>query len=290
MLLGLVLAGLRPVWVRPGVDAATGLPGAVPAAAVSRALADHPGAVAVMVGDPSYVGTTGDVGGLAAVAHEAGVPLVVDAAWGAHFGLHPALPPHPLAAGADAMVISAHKTLPAVSQAAVVLARRRPARRREARAGVRGDAHDEPRGGHPGEHRRRPCLLERAGEELGGGSSAGGARTAPAPRPCRGSRCRRSGVDAAKLVVLLPGTGARASRWRRTCIEAGFPVELADRDTIVAMVNDRGQRHAVATFAAALVGRSSGTRRPAPGRSRRGLVRGARAGAGPRGRRSSRPP
>jgi len=33
------------------------------------------------------------------------VPLVVDAAWAAHYGFHPALPPHALAAGADAMVI-----------------------------------------------------------------------------------------------------------------------------------------------------------------------------------------
>src|SRR5207245_9191077 len=110
-------------WVRPAVDPAVGRPGAVPVADVEQALARHPRAVAVVVGDPSYVGTTGDVPGLAAAAHAAGVPLVVDAAWGAHFGLHPALPPHALAAGADAMVISAHKTLPAVSQAAVVLAR-----------------------------------------------------------------------------------------------------------------------------------------------------------------------
>lgn len=44
LLLGIVLAGLRPVWVRPEPDAATGLPGAVPVAAVETALAAHPGA------------------------------------------------------------------------------------------------------------------------------------------------------------------------------------------------------------------------------------------------------
>ena len=74
------VAGLRPVWLRPAVDAALGLPGAVPVEAVEEALSRHPGAVAVVVGDPSYVGTTGDVRGLAAAAHAAGVPLVVDAA------------------------------------------------------------------------------------------------------------------------------------------------------------------------------------------------------------------
>ena len=123
VLLGLVLAGLTPVWVRPDVDPATGLPLGVAPATVARALDEHPDARAVLVGDPSYVGTVGDVAGLAEAAHAHGVPLVVDAAWAAHFGFHPDLPPHALQAGADAMVVSAHKTLPAWSQAALVLAR-----------------------------------------------------------------------------------------------------------------------------------------------------------------------
>src|ERR1700760_1098329 len=117
LLLGLVLAGLRPVWVRPEVDPASGLPGAVPVTAVRS------GVRAVFLGDPSYVGTISDLAGHAAAAHQAGVPLIVDAAWAAHQGFHPGFPPHALAAGADAMVTSAHKTLPAWSQGALVLAR-----------------------------------------------------------------------------------------------------------------------------------------------------------------------
>jgi lysine decarboxylase len=56
---------------------------------VRAALASHPQACAVFLGDPSYVGTTGDLAGHAEAAHEAGVPLVVDAAWAAHLGFHP---------------------------------------------------------------------------------------------------------------------------------------------------------------------------------------------------------
>jgi len=70
-----------------------------------------------------YVGTIANLAGHAQVAHAAGVPLIVDAAWAAHFGFHPDLPPHAIAAGADAMVTSAHKALPAYTQAALVLAR-----------------------------------------------------------------------------------------------------------------------------------------------------------------------
>jgi arginine decarboxylase len=44
LLIGLVLAGLSPVWVRPEVDAATGLPLGVAPASVRRALTEHPDA------------------------------------------------------------------------------------------------------------------------------------------------------------------------------------------------------------------------------------------------------
>src|SRR6266566_714477 len=125
LLLGLVLAGLRPVWVLPERDPGTGLPGAVAVRTVRDALAAHPGACAVFLGDPSYVGTTGDLAGHADAAHEAGVPLIVDAAWAAYLGFHPDLPPHAIAAGADGMVTSAHKALPASTQGALVLARTR---------------------------------------------------------------------------------------------------------------------------------------------------------------------
>src|SRR3954462_3204 len=68
LLLGLVLAGLPPVWGPPAVDPSPALPLGVPVAAVEQALADHPAAVAVFLGDPSYVGTVGDLRGHAAVA------------------------------------------------------------------------------------------------------------------------------------------------------------------------------------------------------------------------------
>ena len=123
LLLGLVLAGLRPVWVRPELDPASGLPAGVAVQAVRDALTEHSDACAVFLGDPTYVGTISDLAGHAEVAHDAGVPLVVDAAWAAHLGFHPELPPHAIAAGADAMVTSAHKALPAYTQGALVLAR-----------------------------------------------------------------------------------------------------------------------------------------------------------------------
>ncbi len=86
-------------------------------------LAAHPNARAVFLVEPSYVGTIGDMPSIIDIAHRAGVPVIVDQAWGAHLGVIRGYPPHALALGADAMVFSAHKTLPAYSQAAVVAAR-----------------------------------------------------------------------------------------------------------------------------------------------------------------------
>ncbi len=232
--------------------------------AVEQALARHPRAVAVVVGDPSYVGTVGDVRGLAATAHAAGVPLVVDAAWGGHFGLHPALPPHALAAGADAMVISAHKTLPAVSQAAVVLARTTtsgglldPGRLDRA---AEATATTSPAGAILASTDAARALLARSGLELAEGLVARVAaardrlRAVAGLRVLEGRLADGSAVEAGKLVVQLAGTGAHGVAVEDDLLAAGFPVELADRDTVVAVVTIADDDATVAEFADSLAG------------------------------------
>ena len=83
-----------------------------------------------------------------ACARTAGVPLLVDGAWGAHLGFHPDLPQHALALGADALVLSTHKTLPAFTQSALLLARARVARPAPHGRGVRPAQHHQPVGRH----------------------------------------------------------------------------------------------------------------------------------------------
>jgi lysine decarboxylase len=76
-------------------------------------------------------------------------------------------------------------------------------------------------------------------------------------------------VDAAKLVVLLPGTGADGVAVESDLLDAGFPVEMADRDTIVAIVtiaDDPADAAAFVDAMAASVERRRGTPRAvAPG-------------------------
>ena len=69
---------------------------------------------------PTYYGMAADIAGLAEVAHAAGMPLVVDQAWGPHFGFHNALPAPALAQGADAMLTSTHKIAGSLTQSAML--------------------------------------------------------------------------------------------------------------------------------------------------------------------------
>jgi arginine decarboxylase len=61
-----------------------------------------------------------DVPGCAEVAHAAGAALVVDQAWGPHFGFHPALPESALRQGADAVLTSTHKIVGSLTQSAML--------------------------------------------------------------------------------------------------------------------------------------------------------------------------
>ena len=253
MLLGLVLAGLEPVWVRPEVDPMHGLPLGVTAAALESALTTAPDAKAVFIGDPSYVGTVGDVRALATVAHRHGIPLVVDAAWGAHLGFHPRLPPHALQAGADALVTSAHKALPAWSQGALVLARTGRIGRAQFDAAVEATATTSPSGAILASIDAARALLQREGEALLGPviDAVATARTRLAMVPGL-TVLDGPSVDPTRLVLVLPGTGADGNEVEADLLARGLPVEMADRDTIVAMVTMADRPEGIDELAGAL--------------------------------------
>jgi arginine decarboxylase len=117
---GLVLSGMRPTFVAPQLDSELGIAHGLTPESLAAGLDETPGAVAAMVVSPTYFGACADVAGLAAVAHERGVPLVVDEAWGAHLHFHPDLPADALASGADLVTSSTHKIVGSLTQAAML--------------------------------------------------------------------------------------------------------------------------------------------------------------------------
>ncbi len=256
VLLGLVLAGLRPVWVRPPIHRETGLPLGIEPSTVAEALQRHPDACAVVVTSPSYVGTCADVSALSDVTRAAGVPLVVDAAWGAHLGSHPDLPPHPFAAGADAVVASAHKTLPALNQGAVVLARTRRLDPERLDRAMEATATTSPSGAILAGVDAAMALMAARGEQLTGALLERARRARDVLRAVPGlvvpDGTGLGAFDGAKLVLLLAGTGADGLAVDQDLTGQGFALEMADRDLLVPMVTVADDEQAVADLARAL--------------------------------------
>jgi arginine/lysine/ornithine decarboxylase len=108
---GLVLSGARPRFIEHDVLPECGALGVSPAA-LARALEAKPQAAAVLLTRPSYYGIARDITEHVAICRRHGVPLIVDEAHGGHFHFLPeGGPPPALAAGADLVVQSWHKTL-----------------------------------------------------------------------------------------------------------------------------------------------------------------------------------
>ncbi|MCA0454466.1 MAG: aminotransferase class I/II-fold pyridoxal phosphate-dependent enzyme [Chloroflexi bacterium] len=117
---GLILSGANPVYVPPVSHPQVEFPLAVAVDTVADLLRQHPEAKAIQITSPNYYGYLSDVGGLARLAHDHGIPLLVDEAHGAHLPFHPDLPPSAIQVGADLVVQSSHKTLGALTQAALL--------------------------------------------------------------------------------------------------------------------------------------------------------------------------
>jgi arginine decarboxylase len=117
---GLVLSGGMASFVAPEYDTELGMAHGVSPQALEAALVRAPDVRTAFIVSPTYYGMAADVGGCAEVARAAGVALIVDCAWGSHFGFHPDLPESPLRLGADAVLTSTHKIVGSMTQSAML--------------------------------------------------------------------------------------------------------------------------------------------------------------------------
>lgn len=116
----LEIGDLIPHYIQPETNGRIPFCGSVSPDSVRSALADHPLARAVVITSPTYEGVLSDIPSIARICHERGVPLIVDSAHGAHLGFHSAFPENAVRQGADVVVQSLHKTLPALTQTAIL--------------------------------------------------------------------------------------------------------------------------------------------------------------------------
>lgn len=120
------LNGLVPEYVYPEFDETTDLNGEIRAEKIEqilekdRGMNRKAGIKAVVITSPTYDGVVSDIERISEVVHKYGIPLIVDEAHGAHFGFHEYFPQNANVRGADIVIHSLHKTLPSLTQTALL--------------------------------------------------------------------------------------------------------------------------------------------------------------------------
>ena len=111
---------LKPVYLYPEFSGELQLNTEISVSAVKTALKEHSDIRAVILVSPTYDGVISDIGQIADVVHEYRIPLIVDQAHGAHLGFHSYFGENANRQGADVVIHSLHKTLPSLTQTALL--------------------------------------------------------------------------------------------------------------------------------------------------------------------------
>ena len=114
------LRELQPVYVYPETDLKMGINGGIRPENVDKLLKENPDVRGILITSPTYDGVVSDVKKIAEMAHDHQIPLIVDEAHGAHFCFSEEFPVSAACLGADLVIQSLHKTLPSMTQTAVL--------------------------------------------------------------------------------------------------------------------------------------------------------------------------
>jgi lysine decarboxylase len=238
VLSALVLAGLEPIWMNPEIDSATGVPIGIALTELQRVLQENP--IAVLLTEPGYLGTLSDLKPLISAAHDKSIPVIVDAAWGGHFGFHPDLPDHVISQGADALITSVHKALPGYSASALLLAQTRYLSAERLEQSFETTHTTSPAGAPLASIDAVRALLQTRGPEVLGALIENVKQFKLAvqanfdlPVFLNQSDFPVGRFDPVKIVLRVQQLGTSGVEIEKALIEQGIRVEMADRDTIV---------------------------------------------------------
>ncbi len=133
----LELRGLKPIYVYPEIDEEYDISVGITAKQVDETIKQHneyrmkmgpsigfheyyDRIKGMILTSPTYEGITSEVKEIAELLHGQKMTLIVDEAHGAHFGFHEAFPESAVTLGADLVIQSLHKTLPSMTQTALL--------------------------------------------------------------------------------------------------------------------------------------------------------------------------
>lgn len=112
---GIYLAKAEPVFLDPEYHHEWGVTGGISIHTLEKAIQMYPNAKALILTYPNYYGMVYGLGSMIKLAHEHKIPVLIDEAHGAHFIAGSPFPKSAVTLGADIVVQSAHKTLPALT-------------------------------------------------------------------------------------------------------------------------------------------------------------------------------
>ncbi len=238
VLSALVLAGLEPLWLTPEIDKATGIPLGIPVSEVERVLPEKP--IALLLTEPGYLGTLSDIRSLVELAHAHSMPVIIDAAWGGHFGFHEGLPAHALQMGADALITSVHKALPGYSASALLLAQTKFLSAQRLEQSFETTHTTSPAGAPLASIDATRALLQTRGTELLADLLSNVAyfkekvqSEFSLPIFLNASDFPAGRFDPAKIILRANQLGASGVAIESALGEHGIRVEMADQDTVV---------------------------------------------------------
>lgn len=119
----LYLADVEADYLYPEQIPQVSFAGPVRAESVEKALEAFGSYAGIFLTSPTYEGVISDIRRICEIAHEKGIPVIVDEAHGAHLGIWGGdgyFPSDALAQGADVVIQSLHKTLPSMTQTAIL--------------------------------------------------------------------------------------------------------------------------------------------------------------------------
>lgn len=115
-----MLCRLDTHYILPDLYPGHSFAGPVTPEQVEAALTAHPGTRLVVLTSPTYEGLISDISAISRIVHGHGAVLLVDEAHGAHLGISDSFPAGAVTQGADLVVQSLHKTLPCLTQTAML--------------------------------------------------------------------------------------------------------------------------------------------------------------------------
>ncbi|MGL4656028.1 MAG: aminotransferase class I/II-fold pyridoxal phosphate-dependent enzyme [Sarcina sp.] len=114
----IVLRKLVPIFVKNIIHEEFKAPISIDNADLERVVKENPDAKGVILTYPYYYGVGIGVASTISFCKQAGLKVLVDSAHGTHFGFNDRLPMSAQNMGADIVIMSAHKTLPSLTQTA----------------------------------------------------------------------------------------------------------------------------------------------------------------------------